>query len=70
MTLNMPVFVDWIITVLVVALVASYIWQLVTLMRQPAEGRPRTAVYDRYGELIDTVENPDYHIIPVEDELD
>jgi|GEM_PF-4821404 len=70
MMAQMLVFVDWLITILVVALVTAHIGYLISLRSQPTGRRPRTWRYDRFGERLDAVENPDYHVIPVEDDDD
>ncbi|HEX5572376.1 MAG TPA: hypothetical protein VFX31_13365 [Ktedonobacterales bacterium] len=61
---DMPEFVDWLITILVVALVVVYLWYMVSLRRQPDRRRPRTEVYDRLGRPIAMQQNPDYHVNP------
>jgi hypothetical protein len=57
----------WLITALVVALLATFIGYLVSLRALPTAGRPRTPTYNRYGEFIAERENPDYHENPGED---
>jgi hypothetical protein len=57
----------WLITLLVVALLATFIGYLISLRALPTDGRPRTRTYNRYGEFIAERENPDYHENPGED---
>lgn len=64
MNADMPEFVDWLITLLVVALVVAYLCYLASLTRQPDQRRPRTEVYDRLGRPLAKQVNPDYHVNP------
>ena len=64
---DMPIFVDWFITILVVVLVSAYGWYLVSLRRQPTRRRPQAPLYDRFGKRIGMVENPDYHVLPTDE---
>jgi hypothetical protein len=57
----------WLITLLVVALLATFIGYLISLRALPTDGRPRKRTYNRYGEFIAERENPDYHENPGED---
>jgi hypothetical protein len=57
----------WLITLLVVALLAAFIGYLISLRALPTTERPRTRTYNRYGEFIAERENPDYHENPGED---
>lgn len=60
MNVAMPRFVDWLITLLVIAFVVAYLWYVVSLFaRKAARKRPRTALYNRFGQRIATEENPD-----------
>lgn len=67
MNLVAPRFVDWLVTGLVVAIALTYVWYLAGLRRLPKGRRPRTATYNRFGQLISTSENPDYHVIPAQE---
>lgn len=57
----------WLITALVVVLLAAFIGSLISLRALPTTERPRTRTYNRYGEFIAERENPDYHENPGED---
>lgn len=60
----MASMIGWLITALVVALLAAFVFYLVGLRALPTGERPRTKTYDRFGALIDRRENPDYHENP------
>lgn len=66
----MSAVIAWLLTALVVLLLASFALYLAGLWRLPMAGRPRTATYDRYGDFLDLTENPDYHLSPGEDPSD
>ncbi len=59
--------VAWLLTTLVVLLLASFALYLAGLWRLPMSDRPRTATYDRFGDFLELTENPDYHLSPGED---
>ena len=60
-------WVSWGITVLIGVLLLGAIFYVVGLRSLPLAERPRTPTYDRFGRLIATAENPDYHVNPGED---
>jgi hypothetical protein len=55
------------ITALVVVILGTFARALASLRRLPLHGRPKTPTYDRYGNLIGQMENPDFHENPGED---
>lgn len=59
---------SWSISVLVVVLLLTFLWSLVSLRAIPLGARPRTRTYDRFGAFIAMAENPDYHENPAEQE--
>ncbi len=63
----MTLSIGWAITVLVAGLLLAYGGALVSLRGLPMGERPRTRTYDRFGTVIATTENPDYHENPGED---
>ena len=60
----MAEILSWLITLVVVAVLAAFVVYLLGLRRLPLGERPRTAVYDRFGRQIGVAENPDYHVSP------
>ena len=58
---------DWLITLLVLALLIAFAAYLVSLRALPTTDRPRTPTFDRYGDFLAERENPDYHENPGED---
>lgn len=62
----MAVFIDWLITALVLALLVAFAAYLVGLRALPTGERPRTNTYDRFGAFVGREENPDYHENPGE----
>jgi hypothetical protein len=60
--------ISWLITVVVLAILAAFVLYLFGLTRLPLGERPRTAVYDRFGRQMGVAENPDYHVSPGTDE--
>ncbi len=50
---------SWVITVLVVALLATFLASLGSLKGIPVGSRPKTRTFDRLGRVIDVEENPD-----------
>lgn len=62
---------SWLVTVLVLALLAAFAAYLFGLRALPTNERPRTNTYDRFGAFVGRRENPDYHENPGElDETD
>lgn len=57
---------SWIITLLVIGLLAAFVWALISLRRIPLGERPKTRIFDRFGHVIGDSENPDYHENPGE----
>ncbi|HET8630734.1 MAG TPA: hypothetical protein VFL91_25230 [Thermomicrobiales bacterium] len=57
----------WAITALVVLLLVTFAWSVVSLRTIPLGRRPRTMAYDRFGRPLGLTENPDYHANPGED---
>lgn len=57
----------WMITVLTVVLLLAFVYYVMSLRHLPTEERPRTPTYDRFGEFIGMMENPDYHENPGEE---
>ena len=62
----MSALIDWLVTALIVALLAAFAAYLLGLRALPTGVRPRTNTYDRFGALIGRRENPDYHENPGE----
>lgn len=62
----MNALIDWLVTALIVALLAAFVAYLAGLRALPTGERPRTNTYDRFGGLIGRQENPDYHENPGE----
>jgi hypothetical protein len=62
--------VSWIATLIVIALVVSFVAALVSLRRVPLAQRPKTPIFDRLGREIGETENPDYHANPGEESRD
>jgi hypothetical protein len=58
----------WIITALVLIILAAFVLDVISLRSLPTEERPATATYDRLGRFIGRRENPDYHENPGETE--
>jgi len=58
---------SWAITVLLGCWLIAFALALVSLRGIPLGARPRTATYDRYGQLLGLRENPDYHEQPGEE---
>jgi hypothetical protein len=54
------------ISVLIVALLLGFAIWCAGLLALPAAKRVRTPTYNRFGERIGTLENPDFHIGPGE----
>lgn len=54
--------VSWVISLLVVGLIVVFVLGILSLRQLPTTERPRTRTLNRYGELIGSVENPDYHV--------
>ena len=61
---------SWLISGLVVLLLVTFIWVLISLRQLPLGQRPRTRTYNRLGQLMGVTENPDYHENPGEDAAD
>jgi hypothetical protein len=62
--------IAWAITALLAALLIGFgVWCL-GLIALPAAKRVRTPTYNRFGERIGTLENPDFHIGPGEEPAD
>jgi hypothetical protein len=61
---------SWLISGLVVLLLVTFIWALISLRQLPLGQRPRTRTYNRLGQLMGVAENPDYHENPGEDAAD
>ncbi|HEY7295542.1 MAG TPA: hypothetical protein VH916_10895 [Dehalococcoidia bacterium] len=57
----------WAITALVLALLAGFAIWCAGLLALRADQRVRTPTYNRFGERIGTIENPDFHIGPGEE---
>lgn len=62
----MSVIIGWLITALVFALLVAFVAYIVSITRMPDKARPKTPTYNRFGEVIGQIENPDYHINPGE----
>jgi hypothetical protein len=60
----------WVITLLVVSLLAAFVFYLVGLGALPVDRRPLTRTYDRLGRYIGVTEKPDYHENPGENDAD
>ena len=58
--------IAWGISVVVVALLIGFAVWCAGLIALPAAKRVRTPTYNRFGERIGTLENPDFHIGPGE----
>lgn len=56
--------VAWVVTALVVGLIVAFILSIVSLRAVPTSERPRTRTLNRFGEVIGSIENPDYHVGP------
>lgn len=63
----MNVAIGWAITALVVALLVGFAVWCAGLLALPGARRVRTPTYNRFGEWIGTLENPDFHIGPGEE---
>lgn len=63
----MTIALSWTITVLVVVLLVTLVFALVSLRRIPLGKRPKTPTFDRLGRLVGMSENPDYHVGPGEE---
>lgn len=59
--------ISWLITVLVAALLVTFVVHILRLSRLPTAQRPRTRTYDRFGAVVGVKEKPDYHVNPGED---
>jgi len=66
----MNAVIAWAITALVLALLLSFAVWCRGLLALPAAKRVRTPTYNRFGERIGTLENPDFHIGPGEQPTD
>jgi hypothetical protein len=64
----MSLFVSWLITLLVVSIVTTFVIYLVGLRGLPLADRPRTPTFNRFGQFLDYEENPDYRENPGEEE--
>lgn len=62
--------IAWAITALVLALLIGFTVWCAGLITLPATKRVRTPTYNRFGERIGTLENPDFHISPGEQPSD
>ena len=58
---------SWLISVVVVAILACFLVYIVGLRALPTDKRPTTPVYDRLGREIGLTQNPDFHVNPGED---
>jgi len=65
----MSALLSWLITLLVVILLAAFVLYLISLRRLPLAQRPRTPTFNRFGEFIEYAENPDYRENPGEDNV-
>lgn len=61
------IVLSFMITALVVVLLLAFAAYVVAVSRLPSDRRPRPPVYNRFGELIGRVENPDFHVNPGEE---
>jgi hypothetical protein len=59
---------SFVITLLVVTLIVSFVLYIVAVFRLPSDRRPRPPVYNRFGERIGWAENPDYRVNPGQEE--
>jgi hypothetical protein len=59
--------VSWLITAVVVVVLAAFVLYVAGLQALPTARRPRTRKFDRFGRCIGLTENPDYHENPGED---
>ena len=57
---------SWVVTVIVVSLVLSFIAAALSTLRLPSAERPKTHKFDRLGRYLGAWENPDYHQQPGE----
>ncbi len=62
--------IGWAITALVAVLLLACIAAIISMRALPLGERPRTPTYDRFGNLITEMQNPDYHENPGEDSLE
>jgi len=58
---------SWLITAVVVMVLAAFVLYVAGLQALPMARRPRTRKFDRFGRFIGLTENPDYHENPGED---
>ena len=58
---------SWLITAVVVVVLAAFVLYVAGLRTLPTDRRPRTRTFDRLGRFIGLIENPDYHENPGED---
>ena len=63
----MSELLSWLVSVIVVLLVTTFLVYLVSLRELSTRERPRTPKYDRLGRLVGWATNPDYHQNPGED---
>ena len=61
---------SWTISAVVVLVLAGFVLYLFGLHLLPTAERPLTPTYDRFGQLIEMAENPDYRQNPGEDPRD
>lgn len=62
----MSAIIAWLITALVVVLLAAFVQYIRGLRSLPLQERPSTRTYDRFGGFIGMMENPDYRENPGE----
>lgn len=62
--------IGWLITALVIVLLLAFVVYIAGIIRLPDKERPKTPTYNRFGEVIDERENPDFHINPGEKLID
>lgn len=58
---------SWLISTVVVMVLAAFALYVAGLQALPASRRPRTRTFDRFGRFIGLRENPNYHENPGED---
>lgn len=62
----MNIALGWLITALIVVVIITFAFGVVSFRSLPTQERPQTATYDRFGQFIGMKENPDYHENPGE----
>lgn len=63
----MTELLSWLITAVLVVVLAAFALYVAGLRELPTDRRPRTGTFDRFGRFIGLTENPDYHENPGED---